>query len=152
MKLSSFLREDLIQLELQSKTKNDVIQECIDLISKAGEITNKEEFKKTILEREQLETTGIGDGIAIPHGRTDAVKQLVIAFGKSKDGIDFQSLDGNPAYLFFMIASPQNASGVYLRVLAKISRLLKSYDFRTALRNAETPAQVIEIFQEAEKE
>jgi fructose-specific phosphotransferase system IIA component len=152
MKLSSFLREDLIQLELQSKTKNDVIQECIDLISKAGEITNKEEFKKTILEREQLETTGIGDGIAIPHGRTDAVKQLVIAFGKSKDGIDFQSLDGNPAYLYFMIASPQNASGVYLRVLAKISRLLKSYDFRTALRNAETPAQVIEIFQEAEKE
>ncbi len=152
MKLSSFLREDLIQLELQSKTKNDVIQECIDLISKAGEITNREEFKKTILEREQLETTGIGDGIAIPHGRTDAVKQLVIAFGKSKDGIDFQSLDGNPAYLYFMIASPQNASGVYLRVLAKISRLLKSYDFRTALRNAETPAQVIEIFQEAEKE
>jgi PTS system fructose-specific IIC component len=152
MKLSSFLREELIQLELTSKTKNDVIQEMISLISNAGEITNKDEFKKTILEREQLETTGIGDGIAIPHGRTDAVKQLVIAFGRSKEGIDFQSLDGNPAFLYFMIASPQNASGVYLRVLAKISRLLKSYDFRTALRNAETPAQVIDIFKEAEKE
>ena len=152
MKLASFLREDLIQLDLKSKVKDDVIQELIDLITNAGEITNKEEFKRTIQEREQLETTGIGDGIAIPHGRTDSVKQLVIAFGRSGEGVDFQSLDSNPAYLLFMIASPQNASGIYLRVLAKISRLLKSYDFRSALRNAKTPAEIIQIFTEAEKE
>src|SRR5271167_1475571 len=109
MKLVSFLREELIELELKSKTKDDVIQELIDLINKTGEITNLDEFKKTILEREQLETTGIGDGIAIPHGRTDSVKQLVIAFGRSAEGVDFQCLDSNPAHLFFMIASPQNA-------------------------------------------
>jgi fructose PTS system EIIBC or EIIC component len=152
MKLASFLREELIELNLKSKSKDDVIQELITLINKTGEITDLDEFKKTILEREQLETTGIGDGIAIPHGRTDSVKQLVIAFGRSTDGVDFQCLDSNPAHLFFMIASPQNASGVYLRVLAKISRLLKNYDFRSALRNAQTPAEVIQIFTEAEKE
>ena len=152
MKLASFLREDLIQLDLKAKSKDDVIQELINLINSTGEITNVEEFKKTILEREQLETTGIGDGIAIPHGRTDAVKQLVIAFGRSEEGVDFQSLDSNPAHLFFMIASPQNASGVYLRVLAKISRLLKSYDFRSALQNAKNQAEVIQIFNDAEKE
>ncbi len=152
MKLASFLREELIQLDLISKSKDDVIQELITLINKTGEITDLNEFKKTILEREQLETTGIGDGIAIPHGRTDSVKQLVIAFGRSAEGVDFQSLDSNPAHLFFMIASPQNASGVYLRVLAKISRLLKNYDFRSALRNAKSAAEIIQIFTEAEKE
>ncbi|MCX7918497.1 MAG: PTS sugar transporter subunit IIA [bacterium] len=152
MKIANILQENLINLNIQSKEKLDAIKELVDLVASAKEITDKEEFLKTIIEREELETTGIGDGIAIPHGRTDTIKELVIAFGRSETGVDFKSLDNNPAYLLFLIASPQNASGIYLRTLAKISRLLKNYDFRRALRAAKTPKEIIELFNIAEQE
>lgn len=152
MKIASILQENLINLNIQSKEKLDAIKELVELVAKAKEITDKDEFLKTIIERESLETTGIGDGIAIPHGRTDTIKELVIAFGRSDAGVDFKSLDNNPAHLLFLIASPQNASGIYLRTLAKISRLLKNYDFRRALRTTKTPKEVIDLFNLAEQE
>lgn len=152
MKIATILQENLINLNLQSTEKMAAIQELVALVAAAKEITDKDEFLKTIIEREELETTGIGEGIAIPHGRTDTIKELVIAFGRSETGVDFKSLDNNPAYLLFLIVSPQNASGIYLRTLAKISRLLKNYDFRRALRTAKTPKEIIDLFNVAEQE
>lgn len=152
MQISSLLREELINLNLKSKKKKEVIQELVDLVTKVEEVSDKNELLKTILDREELETTGIGNGIAIPHGRTDSVKRLIVAFGRSDTGVDFKAMDELPVYLIFLVIAPLATSGQYLRVLAKISRLLKDYDFCRALRNANSPAEVIQLFKEAEKD
>ncbi len=106
---------------------------------------------QTLMEREELGSTGIGQGIAIPHGKSDTVSDLAAAFGVSADGVSFDSLDGEPVNIFFLLVAPEGAAGAHLKALARISSLLKDKYFRKSLLSAQSPGEVIKIIQEEEK-
>ncbi len=105
----------------------------------------KQEILHILLEREELGSTGIGDGIAIPHGKSPNITQIISGFGLSKTGIEFDSLDGKPAYLFFLLVAPENSVGIHLKMLARISRLLKNTDFRNKLLHANSQSEIYQI-------
>lgn len=151
MNLSNLMREDLICLSLKAEKKREVISEMVALLAKTREITNRAKFLRAIMEREKLASTGVGEGVAIPHARTEAAKEMVIAFARSEKGVDFDSLDKEPAYLIFMIAAPEKVIGPYLSVLARISRLLRKKSFRDKLRNAKSAEEVTEAIKAVEK-
>lgn len=117
----------------------------------AKEITDFESFLKDVFERENLSTTGICNGIAIPHARTDAVSQFVIAFGRSEEGVEFESLDGHPARLIFLMGTPKDEVKEYLRLLGRLTRLLKEESFRESLLKAEKAREIIEAFKKGDK-
>jgi len=139
MRIIDFLSEQCINIDLKGRNKREILEELVDLLVKAGEIEDKEEMVKVLLEREKLGSTGIGEGVGIPHGKTKTVKKLVAAFGRSEKGIDFDSLDEEPTYLFFLMVAPQDSAGPHLKALARISRLLKEKDFREELMGAQNP-------------
>ncbi|MFH1856229.1 MAG: PTS sugar transporter subunit IIA [Candidatus Omnitrophota bacterium] len=145
MDIMDFLNEKAISADLKSSTKKEIIEELINLLVKTGEIKDKAQIVKILLERESLGSTGIGQGIAIPHGKSDKVKKLVAAFGISKEGVDFESLDGEPVYIFFLLIAPLDSAGPHLKALARISKLLRDRFFRETLRNAESEKELIEI-------
>lgn len=151
MQIMDFLSADAIKLSLESKNKKDAIKELVDVLFKSGKIKDKKKMVQTLLEREELGSTGIGQGIAIPHGKSDTVSDLAAAFGLSQDGISFDSLDGEPVNIFFMLVAPEGAAGAHLKALARISSLLKDKYFRKSLLSAKTPEDVIKIIQEEEK-
>lgn len=146
--LLDFLPKGAIQLDLQSQAKKEVLKELVNLLTSAHKIRNPEKILEALSEREELGSTGIGQGIAIPHGKSDSVKEVVAALGISKKGIDFDALDGEPVYLFFMLVAPSNAAGIHLKILAKISRLLKDKFFRQALRESKNPEEVLKLIKE----
>jgi PTS system nitrogen regulatory IIA component len=146
-----FLSADAIKLSLESKNKKDAIKELVEVLFKSGKIKDKKKMMQTLLEREELGSTGIGQGIAIPHGKSDTVSDLAAAFGLSQDGISFDSLDGEPVNIFFMLVAPEGAAGAHLKALARISSLLKDKYFRKSLLAAKTPEDVVKIIQEEEK-
>ncbi|MBA7705065.1 PTS system fructose-specific EIIABC component [subsurface metagenome] len=152
MRLSDFVNKRLIVLSLQAKGKKETLEELADLLTRQRIIPNKERLVKVLLERESLGSTGVGNGIAIPHAKTDLVKKIIIAFAKSDKGIDFDSLDKKPVYLVFLIIAPEEAHETYLRVLARISRLLHEERIRNGLRAAQSPRQVINLIRKEEKE
>ncbi len=145
MNIMDFLSKEAISANLESKNKKGIIEELTGLLVKAKEIINKDNIVKILLEREALGSTGIGNGIAIPHGKSDKVKKLIAAFGISKQGVNFESLDGEPAYIFFLLVAPLNSAGPHLKALARISRLLKDKSFRNTLKAAKTKEEIIEI-------
>ena len=152
MRISDYLKEEMICLNLKATGKEEAIKELGSLIRKAKEITNYEKFLKDVLEREKLNTTGIGEGVALPHARTDAVTGFVIAFGRSENGIDFEALDRKKAKLLLLMGTPRKAGlDQYLVLLAHLTRLLKRESFRKSLLKAENPAEVIDIFKKFEK-
>ncbi|MFB0527697.1 MAG: PTS sugar transporter subunit IIA [bacterium] len=152
MRISDYLREDMICLHLKATGKEEAIRELGSFIRKAKEISNYEMFYKDVLEREKLTTTGIGEEVAIPHARTDAVSGFVIAFGKSEKGVEFGSLDGKKARLLFLMGTPKTAGlDEYLVLLAHLTRLLKQQSFRESLLKAGSPAEIIDIFRNFEK-
>ena len=136
MKLSELLNINSIIPELASKDKKGVLEELAESIALQELSVDKNTLVKVLIEREQLGTTGIGDGIAIPHGKLSNIDQPFISFGRSRDGLDFDSMDGQPSYLFFLLIAPDNSSGVHLQVLAKIANLLKNSMFRKELMDA----------------
>ncbi|MDN5331207.1 MAG: nitrogen system component [Tepidanaerobacteraceae bacterium] len=144
MKIGDILSKDRINLNLKSSDKESVIKELISLLAKTGSITDKEEFFEAVWEREKTYSTGIGMGIAIPHGKSKAVKGAAIAFGKSERGIDFDSLDGKPAYLFFLIAVPEESHDLHLKLISTLSRKLMHEEVRKALYEADTEEKVLE--------
>jgi fructose-specific phosphotransferase system IIA component len=150
MRIKDFLEKNSIKPELKSRTKQEVLEELTDLLDKTGKISNRKEFLKVIQEREELGSTGIGYNIAIPHARSSGIKSLVGAFGISKEGIDFDALDREPVYLFFMLAAPQNAGGDYLKALAMISRFLKRRRVRQALMEVKTAEEIQQIIEREE--
>lgn len=153
MKIIDHIREETIKLDLVSKNKDDVIIELVDLVAKSEEVNDKDKILKAVIEREKLCSTGFENGVAIPHprqGQPDVVNSLVTAFGRSKGGIDFEALDGEPVYLFFLLAAPNDQE--HLRVLARLSRMLKDEKFRNKLSSAKTPAEVLKIIEDREKE
>ena len=151
VKITDYMSEDLISLKLKSKNKDDVLMELADLIAVSPDVHNEENvIYKALIEREKLGSTGIGKGVAIPHAKTDAADKLTIAFGISKEKIDFKSLDDEKVNLFFVFASPMKDSQVYLKVLARISRLIRNEGFRNKLLNCHTPEEVIKYIDEEE--
>ncbi|MDI6794603.1 MAG: PTS sugar transporter subunit IIA [bacterium] len=151
MTLLDILDGKSVKLNLSASDKDGVLAELIDILVKAGKITERENALSAIMKREELMSTGIGHGVAIPHAKSDAVKELVSAFGCSQDGIDFQSLDGEPAYIFFLLLSPADeATGFHIKALARISRLLKHKYFREVLRKAQTPEEVLSLLKKEE--
>ncbi|WP_112181931.1 MULTISPECIES: fructose-specific PTS transporter subunit EIIC [Paraliobacillus] len=152
MKITDLLKKDTIQVDLKADSKAGVIDELINTLDDAGKLANKETFKQEIVKREEHTTTGIGDGIAIPHAKTAAVKEPAIAFGRSKDGIDYDSLDGKPSQLFFMIAASEGANNEHLETLARLSSMLMDENFRKTLLEAETKDAIFNAINEKEQE
>ncbi len=145
MKIMDFLNPEAISANLKSTGKKEIIEELVDLLAKTGEIKNKSELVKILLSRETLGSTGIGQGIGIPHGKSRGVKKLIAAFGLAKQGIDFHSLDGEPTYIFFLLVAPEESAGPHLKALARISRLLKDKYFRDTLVKAASEEEIIKI-------
>ena len=145
MKNSNLFSENCINLNLKGSTKSEIIDELVEMLNAAGKLNDKEEYKKQILKRESQSSTGLEEGIAIPHAKTAAVKIPSIAFGISKNGVDYESLDGEPSKLFFMIAAPANASDTHIEILSKLTTMLLDDDIRERLLEVKTPQEVIEI-------
>jgi len=152
MKVTDLLRKDIMLMDLQSTTKNAVIDEMITSLEKHHVINNVEQFKDAILKREEQSTTGLGNGIAMPHAKTAAVNEATVLFAKSNKGVDYESLDGQPTYLFFMIAVPDGAYDTHLQALAVLSRSLLDEKFVEGLKSAKTPEEVVRIFRKREEE
>lgn len=152
MKITNLIKKDTIILDLQSIKKDDILEELIDKLYTANRLNDKEEFKKEIFKRESGGTTGIGDGIAIPHAKTKAVNTPSIAFGRSKDGVDFDSLDGEPTNLFFMIAASEGADNDHLETLSKLATFLMDKNFSKNLLNADSKEEIIGIIDKKELE
>ena len=150
MKMSEVLTPQAISADLKSTTKSEVIAELINLLIESGAIEKK--FKNKIIDvlmaREALGSTAIGQGIAIPHGKTDCVKSLVGCLGISKKGINFDSLDGEPAYIFFLLVAPMDSAGPHLKALARISRLLKDKYIRECLKSSKDEKTIFKIIQQ----
>ena len=154
MQIMEFLSKKAILTDIKSVKKEDVIKELVEALIGAGDIEKRCRNKliESLMSREALGSTAIGQGIAIPHAKSDCVEKLVAAFGLSKKGVDFDSLDGEPAYIFFLLVAPQDSAGPHLKALARISRLLKDKYFRDTLRSCEDDKAVIKIIaQEDEK-
>ena len=149
MKIMDFLSKDAITVDLKSVNKNDAIKELVELLVKAEEIDKKDKPKivELLMAREALGSTAIGHNVGIPHAKTDSVKDLIGAFGLSKRGVDFDSLDGEPVYIFFLLLAPQDSAGPHLKALARISRLIKDKYFRDTLRQAKDDKDVIGIIE-----
>lgn len=143
--LKNMLSKECINLNLKSTTKNEVIDELIELLFNAGKLNDKILFKKAILEREAQSSTGLEEGVAIPHGKTSAVKIPSIAFGISQNGIDYDSLDGEPSTLFFMIAAPENATDSHIETLSQLTTILLDDDIREKLLKADAPEEIFNI-------
>lgn len=152
MKITDVLTKDTILLNLQSQSKEDVIDELIEKLYSAGKLNDKKAYKEAILARENQSTTGIGEGIAIPHAKTNAVSEPAIAFGRSTDGIDYESLDGQNAHLFFMIAAYEGANNDHLATLSRLSSFLMDPNFRKSLESAETEKEILDAIDAKEKE
>jgi len=150
MKIMDIIDIDLINADLKARNKQEVLGELADMVAKkegldAGTIV------PVLEEREKLGSTGIGEGIAIPHGKMKGLKKLVASFGKSAKGINFDSIDGKPAYLFFLLMAPENTAGMHLKALARISRLLKDTKVRERLLESKTTQEVYKALQEEDE-
>ncbi len=152
MKILDILNEDCIIPELRSQNKRGVLEELTGALLNFKANLDKEALVEVLLERERLGSTGIGDGIAIPHGKIQDLDELILSFGRSTRGIEFDSMDGRPTHLFFLLIAPENSAGIHLRALAKISRLLKSAHFRQRLMEAGNREGIFQVIQEEDKE
>lgn len=151
MNITDLLTRETMILDLQSTDKASVIDELVEKLAQAGRLNDKQQYKEAILAREAQSTTGIGEGIAIPHAKTSAVKTPAIAFGRSKAGIDYEALDGQPSHLFFMIAAPEGANDTHLETLSRLSSLLMDPGFRQKLDAAQTEEDVLAAINEMEQ-
>lgn len=151
--LKDVITLDCINIDLKGQTKSEIIDEMIDILYNNGKLNDREEYKKEILKREAQSSTGMEEGIAIPHGKTNAVKIPTVAIGISKKGVDYESLDGEPSHLFFMIAAPENSNDSHIELLSKITTLLLEDDIREALIKAKSKEEVLDILiKNAEKD
>ncbi|MBU2102790.1 MAG: PTS sugar transporter subunit IIA [Candidatus Omnitrophota bacterium] len=150
MRISNYLKKEFCIMELKGTTKHDAIKEIAELLKTSGQVKDAGRFVADILERESLGSTGIGNKIAIPHSRTDAVDGFIIGFGRAPGGIEFKALDGDTVNLIFLMGSNPGELNLYLRLLAELSRFLMENTFRKALVAATTPEEIIDIFKRFE--
>lgn len=145
MKIIDMLKTDYILEELKSDNKRDVLKELVGSFMKIHQKLDSEATLDVLFEREKLGSTGIGEGIAIPHGKITGLDQLILSFGRSAVGIDFDAMDGKPVHLFFLLIAPENSAGQHLKTLAKISKMLKDSVFRTKLMAAKSKNELYKI-------
>jgi PTS system nitrogen regulatory IIA component len=148
MKITDLTRKEFIIENLGAKSKKDVLAELSAIFLSDKMKENHDEIVNVLLEREKLGSTGIGDGIAIPHGKHGDLDQLIVTFGRSVEGIDFDAMDGKPVHLFFLLMAPESTTGQHLKVLAKISRMLKDSTFRVNLLKAKTRDDLYRLISE----
>lgn len=146
MKIAEFLDPASVIGELSSRTKEDVLGELSAAIVKPRPELPRARITEVLAEREKLGSTGIGEGVAIPHGKLSGLPGLFAAFGVSRQGVNFEAIDGRPTHLFFALVAPENSAGVHLKALARISRLFKNPQLREAMLAADTPARMFELF------
>ena len=151
MKIMDFLKKEAITVNLKSSKKEDIITELVELLSKAVDIKDKQALIKALMNREALGSTGIGQGIGIPHAKSNAVKEVVGALGISRSGVDFDSLDGESTYIFFLLVAPEDAAGPHLKALATISRTLKDKFFRDSLIAAKEEKAIVSIIEKEDE-
>jgi len=149
--IQDMLKEAFIIEDLKSKTKKEVLAELSDVFLSDDMGIARDSMIEVLMEREKLGSTGIGDGIAIPHGKLTGLERLVVSFGRSSVGVDFDSLDGGPVHLFFLLMAPENSAGQHLKALAKISRMLKDVSFREALVKAESSKDIYSLIVEKDR-
>ncbi|MFC1699500.1 PTS sugar transporter subunit IIA [Candidatus Omnitrophota bacterium] len=150
MKIMDFLNAQAVSADLQATDKKGIIKELVGLLAQSGEIKDKDKEKvtKVLLEREALGSTGIGQGIGIPHGKFAGVNKLIGACAISHKGVNFESLDGEPAYIFFLLLAPEDSAGPHLKALARVSRLLKDKYFRDTLKAARDAKLLVKIIKQ----
>jgi nitrogen PTS system EIIA component len=152
MKILDILEVNSIVPELKGRTKKLVLEELIDAVKQHKPHIDSDRLMKVLLERERLGSTGIGDGIAIPHGKLKDIEDLVLSFGRSAEGIDFESMDGKPVHLFFLLVAPEACAGIHLRALAKIARLLKNGTVRKRLAKVDNREDIFSIIQQEDED
>jgi len=148
MKILDLVPPNAVLDDLRSDTKEGVLRELSEVLSGMIPSLPADAIASILLERENLGSTGIGDGVAIPHGKAAGIERLVAAFGRSRKGVQFQSLDGRPAHLFFAIMAPETSAGMHLKALARISRLMKDERFRRSLLEAEDAGDLCRVLRE----
>ena len=152
MRLVEILEENNIIPDLKANDKKGVLEELTESISSHEPSVDKASLVKVLVDRERLGSTGIGDGVAIPHGKLSSVRHPIISFGRSKQGLDFDSMDGQPVYLFFLIVAPENSSGFHLQVLARIAKILKNSAFRKKLLEAANRGELYQAIIQTDEE
>ena len=152
MYLHELLDRDSIATSLSSQTKDDVLEEMVDILDRAGKIKSKDTVLKAIIDRERIMTTGIGNGVAVPHCKTAAVDRLVAALGISREGIDFEAPDNQPAQLIFILVAEENNPGPHVRALARLAKLLSSKEVREAILGTSSAEDLLETVKQKEEE
>lgn len=150
MKISELLNPEAVVADIQSRDKGKVLAELTDALVASDASLQRDEVIQVLLEREKLGSTGIGDGVAIPHGKLKGIPELMLAFGRSRNGVDFDSMDGKPAHLFFLLIAPEESVGVHLKTLARISKLLKDSAVRQRLLDAADGKDLYQIILDEE--
>ncbi len=150
-KITSFLSPKAIKIGLKASTKAEVLEELVDVLAEVKEMGERKAIVKALMERENLGSTGIGQGIAIPHGKTDRVNELVAVLGVSRKGVNFEALDGEAVYIFFLLVAPKETAGPHLKALAQISRLLRDNYFCELIKRCQSPEELYQLIKNEEE-
>jgi len=150
MKVSEYLNEDNVLLNVEAKDKYELIDKLIEVASKSGKILDKEKVRQAVYEREKILSTGVGKGFAVPHGKTDAVNDIVLAFAITKEPLEYEALDHQPVRLVMLMVGKDSLVSSHIKLLSRISRLMNNDEFRENLLNAKTKEEVLEIFRKEE--
>ena len=150
MVLTQILHLDCVKVPLQGKDKQSVIVELVDLLNKRGLLSNRDIVLKAVLAREKTRSTGIGSGVAVPHGKCNGVRELVMAFGLANEPIEFESIDGKPVKIIILLVSPANETGPHIQALARISRLMLDEQFKQRLEEMTSAEELYELISEKE--
>jgi len=151
MKLRDLLSEEVVRMPLKNTEKNSIIEELVELLYRAGKLKDRDKALQAVLERERIMSTGMGEGVAIPHAKTVAVDGLVAAFGITSKDVDFQSIDDKPVRLVFLLIGPMDPTGPHLQALSRISRLMHRGELREKLISASSEADILRIIDQEEK-
>jgi PTS system nitrogen regulatory IIA component len=151
MKICDVLHKEAILSDLKAQNKKGILEELVAPVAAIANV-NQEDLVKVLMERERLGSTGIGGGIGIPHGKMRDLESLVLGFGLSRKGVDFESLDSKPTHIFFLLVTPENSTGLHLKLLARISRILKNEPFKERLLNASDAEEIFSIIKEEDEE
>ena len=146
LRLQDYAAPELIAIAIEARDKEDLLARMVDLLVQSGRVRDSEVLMREILKRERVMSTGIGGGIAIPHALSSDIENLSLVFGRTQAPLDFQALDSHPVDLVFMLVGPKNAASLYVKLLARVSRLLQDERFKDGLRKAATPGEVLETF------
>lgn len=151
MKILDVLPKEAISPDLTSRDKKGIIEELVSAVTRIASV-NREDLVRVLMDRERLGSTGIGGGIGIPHGKLKGLESLILSFGLSRKGVDFESMDGRPTHIFFLLITPENSTGLHLKLLARISKLLKNDLFKAKLLNAADRDEIFDAIREEDDE